>query len=485
MRFALAVVQLGALAVALTAWSVESVDAIRRDAPELARIGPKGDRVAALGAGPPTAFREPPSISSRGGLLPVTLSAARSSIRVGDQMAVAEVYNEAYLPPTLRVRRGDVIRVRLVNRLDEPTNLHTHGLHVSPGGNADNVFLTVAPGQTQDFEIRIPANHPPGLFWYHPHAHHFSNEQVRNGMSGALIVEGLLDSFPALRGIKERVLLLKDIQLDSGHVANRSIGVGTIRTVNGLVDPTLVLRPGETELWRIGNVGANLYYRLRLDGHRFYQVARDGNRFAHIVPTDELFIPPGGRIEVLVQGGERGMHALRTLAMNTGPAGNQYPATVLAAVRVEGAPVTHRTLPATLLPVQDLRRRVSGQRTVVFSEGETPDGGDVFYIDGKTFDPNRTDTRVRLGAIEEWTIRNDSDELHDFHIHQTGFQLVEVNGMPQPLDGYYDTVNVPVRGEIKIIIPFTDPVMVGKFVYHCHLLSHEDKGMMATIEVTR
>jgi suppressor of ftsI len=157
---------------------------------------------------------------------------------------------------------------------------------------------------------------------------------------------------------------------------------------------------------------------------------------------------------------------------------------VLATVQVEGPGVTPRTLPATLLPVQDLRRRVTGQRTVVFSEGETRDG-DVFYIDGKTFDPNRTDTRVRLGAIEEWTIRNESDELHDFHIHQTGFQLVEVNGVPQPLDGYYDTVNVPVRGEIKIIIPFTDPVMVGKFVYHCHLLSHEDKGMMATIEVTR
>jgi FtsP/CotA-like multicopper oxidase with cupredoxin domain len=151
-------------------------------------------------------------------------------------------------------------------------------------GNADNIFLTVQPGQTQDFEIRIPANHPPGLFWYHPYAHHFSNEQVGNGMSGALIVERLLDSFPAVRGIRERVLLLKDIQLEKGHIADRSIG----------------------------NVGANLYYRLRLDGHRFYQVARDGNRFTRIVPTDELFIPPGGRVEVLVQGGGRGAHLLRT-----------------------------------------------------------------------------------------------------------------------------------------------------------------------------
>jgi suppressor of ftsI len=436
------------------------------------------------GAAAPTAFREPAALSSRAGVLSLTLTAARSSIMIGDQPAVAEVYDGSYTPPTLRVHPGDMIRLRLVNQLDEPTNLHTHGLRVGPGGMSDNVFLTVMPGHSQDYEFHIPANHPPGLFWYHPHAHHFSNEQVRNGMAGALIVEGLLDPFPALRGLTERILLLKDIQLQDGQVANLGIGVHASRTVNGLVDPTLVIRPGETELWRIGNLGANLYYRLRLDGHRFYQVARDGNRLARIVPADELLLPPGGRIEVLVQGGTRGTFTLRTLAVNTGRGGDQYSGAALATLRVEGRAVPRRALPTTLLPVKDLRGNVTGRRTVVFSEAERP-GGDVFLIDGKTFDPDRIDTRVRLGAVEEWTIRNESDELHDFHIHQGGFQLVEVNGRPQPLDGYYDTVNVPVRGEIKIIIPFTDPGIVGTFVYHCHMLSHEDKGMMATIEVTR
>jgi FtsP/CotA-like multicopper oxidase with cupredoxin domain len=471
------------LPAALAAALAASALALRASAPAArsARLH-RQDPTATVAVGPSEAFREPPSISSRGGVLPVTLSPTRSRISVGDQQAVTEVYNGSYIPPTLRARPGDVVHLKLVNRLGEPTNLHTHGLHVSPEGNSDNIFLVVQPGQTQEFEFRIPANHPPGLFWYHPHAHHFSNEQVRNGMSGALIVEGLLDSFPALRDVKERVLLLKDIQLENGQVADRSIGVGTTRTVNGLVNPTLTLLPGKTELGRIGNVGANLYYRLRLDGHPFYQVARDGNRFARIVPTDELFIPPGGRIEVLVQGGAPGVHSLQTLAMNTGPAGNQYPAAVLATVRVEGEAVAPRTLPTTLLPVTDLRGKVTGHRTVVFSE--TPDG-DVQMIDGKTFDPNRIDTRVRLGAVEEWTIRNESDELHDFHLHQGSFQLVEVDGKRQPLDGYYDTVNLPIRSEIKIIVPFTDPLMVGKFVYHCHLLSHEDKGMMATIEVTR
>lgn len=413
----------------------------------------------------------------------MTLTARRSPIDIGGQKALAEVYNDSYVPPTLRVRPGDVIRLRLVNQLDHPTNLHTHGLHVSPSGNSDNVFLTVAPGQAQDFEFRIPRNHPSGLFWYHPHTHGFSNDQVRNGMSGALVVDGLLDSFPALHGIKERVLLLKDIQLENGKVANRGIGDHTIRTVNGLVNPTLELRPGETELWRIGNIGANLYYRLQLDGHRLYQVARDGNRLARVVPADEILLPPGGRIEVLVQPPRRGTYALRTIAMDTGPGGNQYPGTELATMQVEGTALAPRTLPDALLPLDDLRGKVTGRRTMVFSEGEVG-GQDVFYVNGKPFDPNRVDTRVRLGAVEMWTIKNESDELHDFHIHQGGFQLVEVNGVPQPLDGYYDTVNVPVRGEIKVIIPFTEPTDVGKFVYHCHLLSHEDKGMMATIEVT-
>jgi FtsP/CotA-like multicopper oxidase with cupredoxin domain len=131
--------------------------------------------------------------------------------------------------------------------------------------------------------------------------------------------------------------------------------------------------------------------------------------------------------------------------------------------------------------VEDLRPKVTNRRTIVFSESQD---GDTFFVDRKQFDMNRTDVRVKLGAVEEWTIRNDADELHSFHIHQTAFQLVEINGVPQSPDDHRDIVDVPVRGEVKVIIPFTDPVIVGRFVYHCHILSHEDRGMMATIEVT-
>jgi suppressor of ftsI len=430
----------------------------------------------------PETFRDPGVVASRAGVLELTLSAARAPVEVAGRRVVGQVYNGSYLPPTLRVRPGDVIRLRLVNALEEATNLHTHGLSVSPRGNSDNVFLHVAPGRAQDYEIRVPAAHPPGLYWYHPHSHGRSDEQVRGGMSGALIVEGMLDPFPELRDVPEHVLLLKDAQVGDGHIVHRDIGDDAIRTVNGMLNPTITLRPGETQLWRIGNVGADLYYRLTLDGHRFYEVARDGHRLARLVPQAQLLLPPGAREEVLVQAASAGTYRLRTAGFDTGPQGNHYPGAVLATVRVAEGAVAPIALPETLLPVADLRGAVTGRRTIVFSETQD---GDTLFIDGRTFDPDRTDTRVTLGATEEWTIRNASGELHDFHIHQTHFQVTEVNGVPQRFDGYQDIVNVPVHGEVKVIIPFTDPVIVGRFVYHCHLLSHEDKGMMATIEVAR
>jgi suppressor of ftsI len=413
-------------------------------------------------------------------VLRLSLNPAPSTVTVAGRQVSLMVYDGQYTPPTLRVRPGDTIRLRFPNALDQPTNLHVHGLSVSPLGNSDNPFLHIAPGETLDYEIRVPASQPPGLFWYHPHPHTFSDVQTRNGMSGAIIVDGLLDPFPTLRHLRERVLLLKDLQLENGRVAYISIGKNTIRTINGIVNPMIVLHPGQTELWRIANIGADLYYELSLPGHHFDVVARDGQRLARVEQSDTLVLSPGTRVEALVTGGAPGVYLLRDGDVNTGRAGNQYTGTVMATVLVDGPPATPAVLPAALRPVEDLRPRVTNRRTIVFSESTD---GDSFFIDGKTFDMNRTDVRVKLGAVEEWTVRNDADELHSFHIHQTPFQVTEINGVPQPADGYRDIVDVPIGGEVKVVIPFTNPVIVGRFVYHCHILSHEDKGMMATIEV--
>jgi len=426
---------------------------------------------------------EPPVLTSSNGVLDATLTVQATHTHVGGRPVLLRTYNGLESPPTLRVKPGDTLRIGLINRIDQSTNLHHHGMNVSPRGNADNIFLHIAPGDTFQYQVVIPADHPPGMFWYHSHAHGLSEYQVMSGMSGALIVEGLLEPVPALRDVRERVMLLKDVQVDSDSAIPDDIdsNAGTTRLLNGRVAPTITIRPGETQLWRIGNVGADIFYRLRLDGHTLYEVARDGNRHNRIVQRDEIILPPSARVEVLVQGNRPGVYQFRTLGFDTGPAGDQYPEVVLGTLVSQGSATEPVALPSQLPAVEDLRtKQVTAHRTIVFSE--TADG-DTFFVNGRMFDPSRIDTETRLGALEEWTIRNASDELHVFHIHQVDFQVTEIDGVAQPFVGYQDTQITPVRGVVKVLIPFSNPVIAGKFIYHCHIMGHEDNGMMATIVV--
>ncbi|MFD4814870.1 multicopper oxidase domain-containing protein, partial [Streptomyces sp. NPDC058418] len=123
---------------------------------------------------------------------------------------------------------------------------------------------------------------------------------------------------------------------------------------------------------------------------------------------------------------------------------------------------------------------LAARRTLVFSENAA---GDKFYINGKQFDMDRIDVRSRLNTVEEWTVRNDSDEEHSFHVHTNHFQLMSVNGRPYDARSMQDTANVPARGQIVIRNKFSD--YTGKTVFHCHFLNHEDEGMMATLEIVK
>jgi len=423
-------------------------------------------------------FVSPPEIVSSNGVLNATLTAGTAMVKIGTKDVLARVYDGLYVPPTLRVRPGDTIKLRLVNTLGTRTSLHYHGLEVSPRGRSDNVFVHLGTSEVFDYEITIPRNHGAGLFWYHSHQHGLSESQVGGGMSGGLIVDGILDPFPELKGIRERVMLLKDAEIDGSTIGQKNDPARSTRTLNGLINPTVKIRPGETQFWRIGNIGANAYYRLQLEGHTLYKIAQDGNRLNQIVGSQEIVLPPGSRVEVLVRGGAPGTYMFRSLAFNTGPE-DQNPEVILATIIAEGPTQQPLPLPAKLPPVADLRKQpVAHKRVIVFSEGPGK-----FFINGKQFDMDRVDTTVNLGDVEEWTIRNASDEMHTFHIHQLDFQVVEVDGRQVPFIGVQDNVNVPVGGVVKILVSFTDPVIVGKFVYHCHILSHEDKGMMAVIEV--
>lgn len=443
------------------------------------------------GGGFPETFTNPPNIVSSGGVLNTTFTAAQTEVDIAGQKVQAIVYNGLYTPPTLRVRAGDTMNIEIINAFDNPTNLHHHGANVSPQNNGDNIFISIQPGAAPYHQqIVFPSDHQPGMLWYHPHADGYVESQIFAGMSGALIVEGILDPFPQLQGITERVMLLKDFQNIGGQIPGGGglVGqidsdAGTTRTLNGQVNPTIKIRPGETQFWRIGNVGADIYYRIKLDGHTLYELGRDGNRHTRIVPFDEIVLPPGSRTEVLVYGGAHGLYQFRTLYYNQGADGDQYPEVTLATLVSDGRPETPRPLPTPeeFPAVQDLSTQpIAKSRTFVFSEN--PDTNQ-FYINGQQFDANRVDTQVTLGTVEEWTIQNVANEEHVFHIHQLDFQVTEINGKAVPFVGYQDVVNLPVQSTVKILIPFTNPVIVGEFVYHCHIVAHEDLGMMGTVLV--
>ena len=199
-------------------------------------------------------------------------------------------------------------------------------------------------------------------------------------------------------------------------------------------------------------------------------------------------LPPGRRFEVLVRGPDKpGKYKLQTQKFDTGPDGDAYPGQTMATLAVSKTPVAQIPLPTSgFADLEDLSDdTVDVPRTVVFDDTDDPD---VFVIDGKVYDDDVVDTTVQLGDLEEWTIQNASGEFHVFHIHQGDFQVISINGQPQPFTGYQDTVNLPVAtngkpGEVVIRIRFDPPVIVGEYVYHCHIVQHEDKGMMANLVV--
>ncbi|WP_244943472.1 multicopper oxidase family protein [Streptomyces inhibens] len=430
-------------------------------------------------------LREPAQMVSHNGVLRVELVVARRKVDVGGRRLWALTYNGHYMPPTLRIRPGDKLDLSMKNTLNEFTNLHVHGLHVSPSGNSDNIFLHIHPGQTFHYAYRFPKNLSPGTYWYHSHAHTMSAPQVAGGMSGVLIVDGLRQYLPAgLRHITERVIALKDFQADGDAVRTKGLHIGkpTHRTVNGQLNPAIRIRPGETQLWRLANISANIYYNLRLKGQRFHVIAHDANPVDRIWTADSLLLAAGARFDVLVQGGPTGRTQLQTLAYDTGPAGNKFPQATLATLVSKGPSAHPAPLPASpFAPTDDLSHAaIAARRTLVFSENKA---GTKFFINGKQFDPNRVDVRTRLNTVEEWTVRNDSNEEHSFHVHVDDFQLMSINGRPHHGHGLQDTASVPPKGKLVLRISFT--TYTGKTVLHCHILNHEDEGMMAVLEIVK
>jgi suppressor of ftsI len=452
--------------------------------------GPAAVAAAATTAAMPAAqpLRTPPEYRSKDGVLAVTIEARATRVVIGDHVIDGATYNGDYGGPVLRLSPGDTLRLHVVNHLPQVTNVHFHGLSVTPEGHGDNSMRMIAPGDSWDYIFTIPKDHPPGVYWYHTHGHDFAERQVMGGLSGTLVIEGFQDEVPVTKPLTERLMALKEFSPNpSGHLNHvPKPSHGTIKTINGQLDPMIAMQPGETQLWRLSGQTADGYFRLRAKGLKLVVLGRDARPLVTPEATDEVLIGPSERVDVLATAGASGRYSLMQEKTDTGPLGDMSPPQEMASVVVAADP--SRPVPMLLGPIVVNAPKqvpvpgdhIDARRLVVFSEDVTTG---LFFINHQTFDPKRTDIRVPLGSTEEWTVRNASQELHVFHIHQVPFQVVSINGRPQPFVGLRDTIDVPIHGEVKIRMAFTDPRIVGRFMYHCHILEHEDKGMMASIEV--
>lgn len=458
---------------------------------------------------------EPVQRYSRNGVLRVDLTAHPKVLDVSGSPLVARPFNDSLFGPTLHVRPGDKLVVKFRNDTDQHTNIHYHGIHMSPNGRADNVFRDFKAGGTYKSVVRMPRDHAIGTFWYHTHYHGNANSQVQGGLTGLLIVDGFdrlvashtpASGRPAVRGDiampampKERQIILRDVVTKSGtNVIAFDKGGGESalrrRLVNGLLEPTFDLASGQTQLWRIANVGANIWYKLRLPGHRFHVVAEDGVPVWKVWKARTLYVPPGKRFDVLVQGGKPGDYTLRTAHFDGGVSftGSGTPAydgaaANLAHVTVTGPPRPPGPLPKRMASQareqrEDLANQpIAKKRRFSFSLSLNAEQGFRAMINGKVYDPAEKPVTPVLGTVEEWTLVNNSTEMHPFHIHVNDFQVMSVNGKPFHAKGRQDIVDIPPSGTVVIRQKFEH--FTGKFVFHCHVLFHEDYGMMRAVDV--
>jgi bilirubin oxidase len=414
------------------------------------------------------------------------LTAAPSRVEfVKGKPTTAWAYNGTVPGPTIELREGDTVTVHFHNKLAQTTTVHWHGLHI-PATSDGSPLNPVKPGESQDYVFKIPVG-TAGTYWYHPHPDMTTTEQVAKGLYGALVIRPAADP---LEGIRDRLLILSDNRFladgsvdlpdhmsPAGHVDSENGREGNVLLVNGQAMPTLSIRPGELQRLRFINASAARIYRLAIPGRKLVHVGSDGGLFATPREVDDLLVANSERVEILVRGGEPGSRVvLQTLPYDrydphTRPADWDQPRDLLELRTSADAPVPAMTVPTTLRAVKAIDTKlVAARRAIVFSQG---------MINGKTMDMSRVDVSGRIGTTEIWQIENVVAMDHPFHLHGFRFQVLDRDGVPEPYVSWKDSVNVPKHGRVRIAVRFED--FAGKWMFHCHILDHEDMGMMGIL----
>ncbi|NUM53795.1 MAG: multicopper oxidase domain-containing protein [Candidatus Hydrogenedentes bacterium] len=460
-------------------------------------------------------FQAIPEIEPESGRTALELVVEFAVNSVGPYRLLHRSYNGKLVGPTIRVKPGETLELRLTNALPretqsapnvatEPhgfnvTNIHTHGLHVSPTGESDNVFLDIRPGEYFDFRFEIPKDHPAGTFWYHPHKHGSVALQMASGMSGALIVEGGLDGAPELAGVQEKVMVFQQlnlpddvdtngvIEITPGSIYKPGNNIFRVTIINGEVTPTLTMRPGEVQRWRLIHAGLEETINLGFDPVKFHEIALDGIATGTMTARSHVELQPGYRADVLVKAPvSPGEYYLTSEVNNVSRAikGRAVPKIILARIAVQGEPNDMalpepgsfaKYVPASLPPITDSEIVGPPRELRLRRFGMQSD------IECQPFDPGRADHVVELSTVEEWNVSSLFD-AHPFHIHVNPFQVL-VNDPDTGAENWVwrDTIFVGDGERVRLRTRYEH--FDGDTVLHCHNLDHEDRGMMQVVRI--
>lgn len=590
---------------------------------------------------PGSTIQNPPALFSQNGVLNVQLSYQSTTDSVGRQL-FCFMTPSGLQDPTLHVNPGDTLNVTVTNNtpfndaggeFDEtfnpPTcgdtvfeeqgpstnkagfnmsggsmNIHYHGTNTTPQCHGDNVVKTLInpvsmPGAVSTFQynVQFPTNEPPGLYWYHPHVHGLAELAVQGGAAAALVVDGIQNVQPAVAGLRERFIMIRDQSLSvpqgesaggtEGGIPQLDLTVNfasintTVTTVNNVTTVTYTpavidMETGEQQFWRICNCtsDAPLDLQVRFDGvPQTIQIvgidavpvnSQDGTQPGKLIPVTDVKIPPAGRYEILVNAPPSTVKVAQLVAqlVNSGPLGDDLPTRPLLNMVLTGdsdraAPTADDRVPA-FTALNTNQQRFGGimnvkpavERVVFFEEHED---GTQFFMSTLSctpssdprcqasaqfpagidvlFDNNNPPAIVTTqGSVELWHVQNHARENHELHQHQIHFRVqaqlnfaANAQGQPgagQPAPGltgqFADMVEVPFcggdpavnvtlpdgrvvqeacltanNGGPPIPYPQVDALMdfrgpdIGDFVFHCHILGHEDRGMMAIERVVQ
>lgn len=418
----------------------------------------------------------------------LTAESKRLSMRPGTTTDVF-TYNGSIPGPTLEMREGDSVIVHFYNHLPEETTIHWHGLHV-PITSDGSPFYPIKPGGKHDYVFRVPP-HSAGTYWYHPHPHFRAGFQVAKGLLGAIIVHPVVDPLPA--SLPDKLIILTDnrflpdgaVDISDPHSVQGSIDLengreGNVIFVNGQIMPKIMIRSGEVQRWRVVNATAARVFRITIPGQTLIHVGSDGGLFEKPEEVKDIVIANSERAEILVRGvGAPGSkNVFQSVAYDrympqTRPDGWKDPIDLVSLEYSTAAPVTAPAIPQTLRKIEALDPKKSRTtRLLVFSQG---------LINGKVMDMNRVDVSARLGDTEIWELENVVGMDHPFHLHGFQFQVLDRNGIPETQRRWKDTVNIPKHETVRIIVRYDDNP--GKWMFHCHILDHEDHGMMGILDV--